>query len=169
MSAILKKATSPEILNDAWRKSKNDNAVWRPGIPRADMERRFVFHMLALADDLRSGAYRPDPVRSFVVNKGDGGTRTITALTLRDKVAQRAVLAVIEPLGERCFHPDSYAYRRSRNIDMVMTRIGGFLRRGYPWAVSADILQCFDSIPRKRLISATREMIPDDKVMRLIG
>jgi RNA-directed DNA polymerase len=156
-------------MEAAWRKSRNDNAIWRPGIPRADMEKRFAFHMLALVEDLRSGAYQPDPVRSFVINKGDGKTRTITALTLRDKVAQRAVLAAIEPLGESRFHPESYAYRPGRNIDMVMARIGNFLRRGFVWAVSADIFQCFDSIPHKQLLEATSEMIRDKEALRIIG
>jgi len=156
-------------MDDVWRKSKNDNAIWRPGISRAEMEKRFTLHILVLVEDLRSGAYQPDPTRSFLVNRGDGTSRTITAFTLRDKVAQRAVLAAIEPIGERFFHTDSYAYRPGRNIDMVIARIKDFIRSGYLWAVSADILQCFDNIPLKKLMSVTGTMICDDKVLRLIG
>ena len=56
MSLILEKATSPEIMDDVWRKSKNVTAIWRPGISRTEMEKRFIFHMLKLVEDIRSGA-----------------------------------------------------------------------------------------------------------------
>lgn len=168
VSWIIEKAISPEIIEHAWRKSRNDNAVWRPGISRREMEKRFVFHIMALAEDLAGGSYTPDPVRRFSINKGDGKTRMITALSLRDKIAQRAVLSVIEPYGEQLFHPDSYAYRPGRNIDNVMDRIQRFISLGFLWAVSTDIMNCFDNIPQGRLLTMVSELIQDDSALQLI-
>ena len=77
MSAILKQAASPQVLNQAWRKLHNDKAVWKPGLQRSEMERNLVFHILTLAEELKTGVYRPEPTRFFPVSKGNGKTRII--------------------------------------------------------------------------------------------
>ncbi len=162
MSWIIEKATSPKVLDRSWRKFRRDNTVWRPGISRQEMEKQIIFHMMTLAEEMRNGTYMPDPVRSFFVNKGDNTRRLITAQTLRDKVAQRAVLWVIEPLGEKCFHPNSYAYRPGRSIDQVIERIQDFIFNGCDWALSADIMDCFDQVPHTRLFELVARLVQDE-------
>ena len=169
MSYLLKKATSPEILDAAWLHYRNDKAAWRQGIPRYSMEKRVAYHLLTLARELASGAYQPDLVRFFSIHKAGGGSRLISAYTLRDKLAQRAVLGVLEPLGERLFHRDSYGYRSGRNIDMVFARIEHFMRQGFVWVVDADIRRFFDSIPRRPLLQALLQLTDDREVVALVG
>jgi len=79
MSELLKKAASPKIINDAWKRFQSDKAVWQQGLSRREMESNFVYHFLKLAAELRTGDYMPDPVRFFPANKGDGKQRVISA------------------------------------------------------------------------------------------
>ena len=65
MSELLEKAASPEILNAAWKKFQNYKAIWTTGLSRKEMESNFVFHLVKLANELRTGAYIPDSVRFF--------------------------------------------------------------------------------------------------------
>lgn len=168
MGKLLEKAASPEVLNAAWRRFRNDKAVWDIGMPRHEMEWNISFHILKLAQDLRTGAYRPGPVRFFPVNKGDGKQRIISASTLRDKVAQRAVLSVIEPIGESFFHQDSYGYRPGRTIDMAISRAREYVLCGMEWVVDADILKYFDNIPHKPMVKLLKQHIPDRDLVNLI-
>ena len=125
MGKILEKAVSPEVLNEAWKSVKNDRAIWHPGVSRPDMEKDFVYHIAKLAKDLREGRYKPAPVRQFPVSRGDGKKRVISALTLRDKLAQRALLIVVTQLGEQIFHAESFGYRPGRTIDMAKVQGAG--------------------------------------------
>jgi group II intron reverse transcriptase/maturase len=168
MSDILKKASSPKILNRAWRKHRNDRAVWRIGMPREDMEPHLAYHLLQLSEDLRRGVYQPEPVRFFPVNKGDGGQRIISAVTLRDKVAQRAVLSVLEPLGEAVFHANSFGYRPKRNIEMALSKCAEFMKCGMEWVIDADIQSYFDMIPHGPLIKQVKSLVRDPKIVQLI-
>ena len=168
MSRLLEKAASPEILNAAWKRFRNDKAVWTTGLSRKEMESNFVFHLVKLANELRTGAYVPDPVRFFPVNKGDGRQRIISANTLRDKVAQRAVLTVIEPIGEKIFHHDSFGYRPGRTIDMVLSRVREYMLCGLSWVVDADIKSYFDNISHKPLIKILKSLITDREMVALI-
>ena len=168
MSKLLEKAASPEILNAAWKRFSNDKAIWATGLSRKEMESNFVFHLVKLANELRTGTYVPDSVRFFPVNKGDGKQRIISANTLRDKVAQRAVLTVIEPIGEKVFHHDSFGYRQGRTIDMALSRVREYMLCGLSWVVDADIKSYFDNIPHKPLIKILKSIITDREIVALI-
>ena len=168
MGDLLQLAASPEILNLAWKKLKNDNSMWANGISRQEMEKNLIQHILQLSRELSQGVYTPDPIRMFPVLKGDGKKRIISALTLRDKLAQRAVLSVLTPIAETLFHHDSFGYRPKRSIDMVMSRIREHIRCDYYWIVDADIKSFFDNIPHKKLQISLKKAIPDKELLQLI-
>jgi group II intron reverse transcriptase/maturase len=165
---LLKKAASPEILNIAWKHLRNDRSVWVQGVSRLKMEKDLVYHITLLAAELGSGEYRPEQVRMFSVLKGDGKRRIISALTLKDKLAQRAVLTVLNPIGEAMFHHDSYGYRPGRSIDTVMQRVKENVNCGYFWLVDADIQSFFDMIPHSLLKKKLKKIIPDHQLLKLI-
>ncbi len=168
MGHLLEKAASPKIVNAAWRKYRNDKAIWEPGLPGRVMKQNIAYHLLDLAQQLRTAVYTPDPVRFFTVEKGNGKQRVISAYTLRDKVAQRAVLNVIEPLGEKYFHHDSYGYRPGRSIDMILARVRQYMLCGMEWVVDADIQGFFDHIPHQTLVKRLRSVIPDRELTALM-
>jgi RNA-directed DNA polymerase len=168
MGNILEKAVSPEVLNEAWKFVKNDRAVWQPGMSRAEMEKDFVYHITKLSKDLSEGRYKPAAVRQFPVARGDGKTRIISALTLRDKLAQRAVLIVVTQLWEQLFHADSFGYRPGRTIDMALAKAREYILCGLDWLVDADITKFFDMIPCAPLIKTVKKVIPDKGAVRLI-
>ncbi len=168
MGNLLKKAASPASLNRAWKKLRNDKAIWDHGISRKEMEKDFVFHITRLAEELASGNYRPAQIRMFPVLKGDGKKRVISALTLRDKLAQRAVLSVLNPIGDAMFHHDSYGYRAGRSIDMVMARVREHLKCGWYWLVDGDIKSFFDNIPHGPLKKKLRKALSDRELLSLI-
>ena len=168
MGDLLDQALSPQVMNAAWKRLARDKAPWRVGEPRWEMERNLVSHLLTLIDDVRCGNYRPDGVRQFTIAKADGRRRVLSALTLRDKLLQRAVLTVLQPLGERLFHHDSFAYRPRRNTWMALSRARERIQCGLFWIVDADIRKFFDNIPHRLLRRAIRRLVADREVRKLI-
>jgi len=168
MMTLLDKAASAKVLNRSWKKLSTDKAIWQPGISRWEMEKNIVYHITQLSHDIKNGTYRPDPVRFFPVNKGDGKSRIISAYTLRDKLAQRALLTVLEPIGESYFHHDSFGYRPGRSIDMALSRVREYIKCGMKWVVDADIKSYFDTIPHRPLVKAVKSLIKDRGAVQLI-
>lgn len=167
MAELLDQALSPEVMNRAWRRLSTDKTVWLPGLPRWEMERHLLRHIMQLVDDVRAGRYRPAPIRQFTITKGDGKKRVLSALSLRDKLLQRAVLTVLEPMAEALFHNDSFGYRPRRNTDMAMQRVRERVECGLSWLVDADIQSFFDSIPHRELRKILRKTIPDRQILAL--
>ena len=167
-SVTLDAVLSPTNLDKAWRALGSDRAHWQPGLPRAEMEGQRLRHQLLLIDAVRHGRYRPEQMRQFSVPKADGGQRVLSALCLRDKFLQRAVMQALEPIGEAMFHPDSYAYRPRRNVEMALQRCHERIRCGFPWLVDADIRKFFDEIPHTPLLKAFDALVPDRALRSLM-
>ena len=68
------------------------------GITRPQFQ-RYLFHELrTLQRELATRQYKPQPIRITTLKKADGSCYPIGILAVRDRVAQHAVLNVIEPL-----------------------------------------------------------------------
>ncbi|WP_295888538.1 reverse transcriptase domain-containing protein [uncultured Thiohalocapsa sp.] len=165
---LFQQVLAPDTLNRAWKALSTDHAVWDAGIPRADMERDALRHILTLRDEVAFGRYRPAPLRRFSIAKADGRRRVLTALCLRDKLLQKAVQLVLEPRAERLFHHDSYAYRPRRNVDMALERTRERIRCGLHWLVDADIHGFFDNIPHGPLKRCIERFVRDKPLTALI-
>ena len=78
----------------------------------ADGVAPFLAH---LAEERRTSADRPAPVRRVCIPKRSGGQRPLGIPPIRDRVVQTAVRLVLEPLCEADFQPCSYGFRPQKS------------------------------------------------------
>lgn len=164
----LAKVASPAVLNHAWRALRNERGSWVRGVSVEKISHDVVRHIGELSNELLAGNYRPDPMRCFEIPKADGSTRMISAPSIRDKLVQRAVLTVLEPLGEEHFHDASFGFRPRYSREMALASIRHWVRRGWVWIGDADIRACFDNIPHKHALVELRKLCPDRHIIKLI-
>ncbi len=169
MGRQLQLAVSPRVLNHAWRNVRNERGLWKPGLAVPEVERDLLAHVGELAAELLAGHYRPLPMRCFEIDKGNGDKRLISASFVRDKLVQRALLAVLEPLGEAHFHPASFGYRPQRTLDMVLAQVRERVRQGWVWLGDADIRACFDRVPQQPVLKGLRRLAGDRELVRVVG
>jgi group II intron reverse transcriptase/maturase len=106
-----------------------------------------------LTTELRMRTYRPSPVRRVFIPKGDGKQRPLGIGSIRDRVAQMAVVLVLEPIFEADLQPEQHAYRPNHNaLDVV----------------DADLSGYFDSIPHAELVNSLSRRISDRHLLGLI-
>jgi RNA-directed DNA polymerase len=151
-------------------------AVWRKkGSPGMDGQtvKRFEAQQEAelarLGEQLRTGSYRPHPVRRCYIPKpGSREKRPLGIPAVRDRVVQGALRHVIEPIFEREFAAQSYGFRPGRGCRPAVEQVEQWLDAGYAWVVDADLKSYFDTIPHDRLMARIQERIADGPVLRLI-
>ncbi len=97
-----------------------------------------------LAQERKGKTYRPQAVRRGWIPKADGRQRPRGVPTIRDRVGQRAVVLVVEPIFEADLPPEQYAYRAGRSAQDAVRAVQGLLDQGDTDIVDADLSGLFD-------------------------
>lgn len=167
---LIDQALTTDNLRIAWEQvASNAGAPGVDDVSIADWRRDWEANIYTLADEVRRNYYKPLPIRRFKVpKKRVPGYRTLTILTLRDRIIQRAVLNVLEPVFERQFLDCSYGYRPDRSVGDAVERIVVLRDRSFAWVLDADIDECFPSLDHALLRTFIREDIDDWFVLNLL-
>jgi group II intron reverse transcriptase/maturase len=157
-------------LEAAYRRTRKDGAVGIDGQTAAAYEQDLMGNLQSLLERAKSGCYRAPPVRRVHIPKGDGRTtRPIGIPTLEDKVLQRAVTMLLEPLFEQDFEDSSYGFRPGRSAHQALDELWrGLMPMGGGWVLELDIQAFFDRLDHWHLRSFLRQRVRDGVICRLI-
>jgi RNA-directed DNA polymerase len=121
-----------------------------------------------LRDELRTGTFRPLPVKERRIPKRGGKLRRLGVPAIRDRVVQAALKLVLEPIFEVDFEPCSYGYRPGRRAQDAIAEIHYLTSRSYEWIVEADIEACFDELDHSAILRRVRRRVADKRVLLLV-
>ncbi len=142
------------LLEEAWRRARRSPGPGVDGVHGGRFARGLEGRLDELRRDLIDGRYQPSPLLRRVRPKPDGGERVLGIPTLRDRVAQGAVLLAAAELDGRLL-PSVHGYRPGRSpstaVRQLVERAGTQL---YMETVQADIHGMFDHLEHGRLHAA---------------
>lgn len=157
-------------LREAYRRTRKDGAVGIDGQTAAMYDEQLEKNLSSLLDRFKSGLYRAPPVKRVYIPKGDGKRRPIGIPTFEDKVLQRAVLMVLEPIFEQTFFDCSFGFRPQKSahqaLDSLWRSIMGFKD---VWLIELDIQNFFDHVNHSYLRDMLAHRVADGVILRAIG
>lgn len=160
-----------EWLQEAYRRTRKDGAVGVDDQTAADYEANLTANLQSLLDRVHAKSYRAPPVRRVRIPKGNSGeTRPIGIPTFEDKLLQRAVLMLLEPIYEQDFCDCSYGFRPGRSTHQAIAATwkhtmdvrGGFV-------LEVDLRKFFDTLDHSHLRAFLKQRVRDGVLLRLIG
>jgi group II intron reverse transcriptase/maturase len=166
---LLEKILDRNNLNRAYKRVKaNKGAPGIDGMTVEDAPKWLKEHREELLESIRSGKYKPQPVRRKEIPKPDGGVRKLGIPTVVDRIIQQAIAQQLTPIFEPLFSNNSFGYRPGRSAQMAITRVKEYAEQGYTRAVLIDLSKYFDTLNHELLMNLMRKRVHDKRVTELI-
>jgi RNA-directed DNA polymerase len=160
-----------DILLEAYRRCRqNGGAAGVDSVTFEQIDSQGVERWLEmLREELLSGQYAPKPLLRVWIPKSNGGQRPLGIPTIRDRVAQMAVVLVIGPIFEADLLPQQYGFRPGVDAKMALRRVYWHVtQHGRREVVDADLRDYFTSIPHSPLLRSLARRIADGRVLKTV-
>jgi len=170
-TALLHHIYAIDTLRAAFYELERDAAPGVDGETWQHYGEELEANLAELADRMRRGAYRPQPVRRvYIPKRGDAKQqRPIGVTAVEDKIVQRATVAVLNAVYEPEFAGFSYGARPGRSAHQALVALDRATeKRRVKWVLDADLRDFFGSLEHEQLIRFVEHRIGDKRVVRLI-
>jgi RNA-directed DNA polymerase len=159
-----------DLMRHAYGELRKDAAAGLDGVTAKEYGQDLTKKLTDLHERMKQGRYRAQSLRRVYIEKENGKMRPLSILATEDKIAQKAVVEILERIYERDFLPCSFGYRPGRNAWQALQAIDKQITLGKTnFILDADITDYFGSIVRRELMTMLQKRIGDKDFLRLIG
>lgn len=153
----------------AYELTRKDGAVGVDKQTAKEYQDRLEANLQDLLLRIQSGTYRAPAIRRVFIPKGDGGQRPLGIPTFEDKIVQRAVAMLLEPIYEQDFYDCSFGFRRKRSAHAALEKLRhNIMREKGRWVLDVDLQKYFDTIDHKHLREFLAKRVVDGVIRKLI-
>lgn len=169
---LLKRVADSRTLRVAWdHMSKHGGqSPGLDGMRYTDLDDRLIWDLCrSLGEEILSGNYAVGPERVVSIPKGAGrGRRPLVIQSIIDRVAQRAVVEIIQPYLDPLFDHHSFGFRPRRGCLNALALAERFFAAGRRIWVTDDIRDAFLHVSIPRLLQLVRKYLRSDSLADLI-
>lgn len=170
MENLLDQVLDRKNMVCAWDEVAENHGM--PGVDNisvARWRRNWEERLELLRLSVHTHRYHPAKLRIRRIPKRTlGQWRVLRIPTVSDRVLQRAVLQILQPIFEDRFLDCSYGYRPNRCQRDAIQRIIDLREQGFCCVLDADIHSFFDSVNHSLLLRGIEDEIKDTELLMLI-
>ena len=156
----------------AYEWTRKDGAAGIDGVTASEYEIGLWKRLENLVELLKSGKYFAPPVKRVYIPKAGSKDekRPIGIPTYEDKILQRAIVMLLEPILEKEFYDFSYGFRSGKSAHQALNRLWKeCMNMNGGYVIDMDISKYFDTIDHKLLREMLSRRVSDGVVTRVVG
>lgn len=168
---MINKISNANVLMNSFYEAKKD-CSWKNSVQQ--YEANFLKNIRHTQLELREKTYRQQDFYCFYL-KERGKDRYVRSISFYDRVVQRALCDLVNPIVEPYLIHDNGASVKKKGIDFARRRIENHLHKYYRkygnkgYALVIDFSKFYDNILHKPLMDMYREIIDDKDIINLIN
>lgn len=157
-------------MHEAYRRVRKSAAPGVDGQTVAGYGENLSENLRDLLTRVKSGSYQAPPVKRAYVPKNEKEDRPIGLPTVEDKILQRAVAMILEPIYEEEFLPFSFGFRPGRSphqaLEYLRTQC---FEQKVQWILEVDLRKFFDTVDHRQMQELLGRRVKDGVIGRLIA
>ena len=146
----------------------NKGSAGVDGMKTTDLLPFIMSHPHLISESVRTGKYRPSPIRRVYIPKDNGEQRPLGIPTVIDRLIQQATAQVLSAAYESVFSDNSFGFRPKRSCKDAINRALEYVNDGYDWVIDLDLSKFFDTVNHSKLLQLLSDRIKDGRVISLI-
>ena len=169
--SLIDKVYRWDTLCTAWSRVRaNKGAHGLDRVTIRHFEAELETHLREIQRKLMERRYMPQPVRRVYIPKTSNPRerRPLGIPVVADRIVQRAILLVVEPIFDPEMSERSFGCRKGRKQHHAIAALIQDAKEGYRHVVDADVASFFDQISYDVVMSCVRRRIADGRVLDLI-
>lgn len=160
---------TPELLRQSFYQLKRQASKGVDGISWHEYEGDLEKRINDLHARIHTGRYKPKPARRVYIPKEDGSQRPLSIQCIEDKIAQQAVVKLLNQIYESDFLDFSYGFRPGRGQhDALDALTFAITKRKVNWVLDLDIRKFFDTVEHDWLIRMLQHRVQDKRLIKLV-
>ncbi len=126
-------------------------------------------HIRGLRDAIRRNDYKHSETKLILIRKKNGqGKRRIHVPTVIDRIVQRGLVQILQPLLDPQFHENSMGYRPKRGPLLALASAESLIAEGRTVVITEDLKNAFECVPQDRLIDILRKHLDEPGIINLL-
>jgi hypothetical protein len=114
----------------------------------------------SIRDVIRANEYQPSEETVKWVPKGPGrNRRPLVIQCIHDRVVQRAVVEIVQPVLNPRFCPGSFGYRPGKRVEQALAHAEFLLGQGRTIWLCVDLQDAFSRVPLPRLLDVVKKYL----------
>ena len=157
-------------MHEAFRRIRKDAAPGVDGQSAADYSEGLTGKLKDLMERAKDGTYKPPPVKRAWVPKNEKEDRPIGLPTVEDKILQRAVAMILEPVYEEEFLPFSFGFRPGLSTHKALAYLRQqCFEQKVQWILEVDLRKYFDTVGHRQMLELLSRRVRDGVLTGLVA
>lgn len=146
---------------------ENEGAAGIDGMTIEQVKKNSTDFIKQVCAEMKDKSFKPQAVRRVYIPKSDGRKRPLGIPTLKDRVIQRALVLILEPIYELKFKPCSYGFRPGKRAADCAAEVANATFK-FRHVIDADINSFFDKVQHRKLMGMLKHEIVDPRILNLV-
>jgi len=133
-----------------------------------EFEKNLFDNLKELSVSIQNKKYKPDDLLGVILPKDSRKIRALAVPTVKDRIAQRAVIQAVSETIDHLLEESSFAYRKGLSRIGAAKAINKAYEEGFRYILESDIEAFFDNVNWKLLFDKLAALFYDDPILPLI-